>query len=127
MNNSTSKTLHTKTHGTVLYTHVSGNEQDKPGTSPETQRDACRAKVLSLPIFAEYYDGGIGGGLLMARTQFQAALSDIQGGRTRSSAPVSAAIAGTWSISRPSRRPSGPPVGISFSAIWSLPILRKAT
>ncbi len=72
-----------KTKGVVLYTRVSGEEQDKHGTSPETQRDACRAKAesLSLPIIAEYYDGGISGAFLLARPGMQSALSDIREGR----------------------------------------------
>jgi len=71
------------TKGAVIYTRVSGGEQDKHGTSPETQRDACRAKALALglPIIAEYYDGGISGGFLLARPGMQAALADIQTGR----------------------------------------------
>ena len=72
-----------KMHGAVLYTRVSTGEQEKHGTSPETQRDACRAKALSLglPIVAEYHDGGISGGFLLARAGFQAALADIRAGR----------------------------------------------
>ncbi len=72
-----------KTRGAVLYTRVSGNEQDRHGTSPETQRDACRAKALALglPVVAEYYDGGVSGGFLLARREFQAALADIKAGR----------------------------------------------
>ena len=81
MNTPAAKT--TRMRGAVLYTRVSGNEQDKHGTSPETQKDACRKKALelSLPIIAEYYDGGISGGFLLSRTEFQAALQDIQAGR----------------------------------------------
>ncbi len=73
----------TKTRGAVLYTRVSGDEQDKHGTSPETQRDATRQKALALglPIIAEYYDGAVSGGLLLARPGMQAALSDIRAGR----------------------------------------------
>ena len=72
-----------KVHGAVTYTRVSGGEQDKHGTSPESQRDACRTKALSLglPIVAEYYDPAISGGFLLARTEFQAALADIRDGR----------------------------------------------
>ena len=72
-----------KMRGAVLYTRVSTGEQDKYGTSPETQRAACRTKAqeLSLPIIAEYHDGGISGGFLLSRTGFQAALTDIQEGR----------------------------------------------
>ena len=72
-----------KTHGAILYTRVSGGEQDKHGTSPETQRDACRAKALALglPIIAEYYDPAISGGFLLARKGMQSALGDIQTGR----------------------------------------------
>ena len=72
-----------RTPGAVIYTRVSTGEQDKHGTSPETQRDACRAKALemSLPIVAEYYDSGISGGFLLARREFQAALADIREGR----------------------------------------------
>ena len=68
------------TQGAVIYTRVSGGEQDKHGTSPETQRDACRAKALALglPIIAEYYDPAISGGFLLARKGMQAALGDIQ-------------------------------------------------
>jgi len=79
-------TLSTKTPrtpGAVIYTRVSTGEQDKHGTSPETQIAACRAKALSLglPIVAEYHDGGISGGFLLARPGMQAALADIQTGR----------------------------------------------
>jgi len=72
-----------RARGAVIYTRVSGGEQDKHGTSPETQRDACRAKALSLglPVVAEYYDGGVSGGFLLARKGMQAALGDIQTGR----------------------------------------------
>ncbi len=79
----TKSSMTIKMRGAVLYTRVSTGEQDKHGTSPETQRDACRAKAsaLSLPIIAEYHDGGISGGFLLARKEFQAALADIQAGR----------------------------------------------
>lgn len=72
-----------RTRGAVLYTRVSGGEQDKHGTSPETQREACQAKALalSLPVVAEYYDGAISGGFLLARPGMQAALADIREGR----------------------------------------------
>ena len=68
--------------GAVIYTRVSTGDQDKNGTSPETQLDACRAKalILGIPIAAEYHDGGVSGSLL-ARTGMQAALADIQTGR----------------------------------------------
>ena len=73
----------TRTPGAVIYTRVSGNDQDKHGTSPETQLADCRKKALelSLPIVAEYYDGGISGGFLLARKEFQAAIADINTGR----------------------------------------------
>ena len=79
----TKSSITTKTHGAVLYTRVSTGEQDKHGTSPETQRDACRKKALdlSLPIIAEYHDGGVSGGFLLARPGMQLALADIQEGR----------------------------------------------
>ena len=69
--------------GAVIYTRVSTGDQDKNGTSPETQLAACRQKAaaLGLPIVAEYYDGGISGGFLLMRTEFQAAIADIQTGR----------------------------------------------
>ena len=72
-----------RTHGAILYTRVSTGEQDKYGTSPMTQQDACRKKALalSLPIIAEYHDGGVSGGFLMARPGMQAALKDLQEGR----------------------------------------------
>ncbi len=72
-----------RTRGAILYTRVSTGEQDKHGTSPESQLAACRAKalVLSLPIIAEYYDGGVSGGFLLARPGMQAALADIKAGR----------------------------------------------
>ena len=72
-----------RTSGAVIYTRVSTGDQDKHGTSPETQLDACRKKALALglPIVAEYYDGGISGGFLLMRTEFQAAIADIQAGR----------------------------------------------
>jgi|GEM_PF-388843 len=71
------------TKGAVIYTRVSTGEQEKHGTSPETQLAACRAKALTLglPIIAEYHDGGISGGFLLARPGMQAALADIQTGR----------------------------------------------
>ena len=70
--------------GAVIYTRVSTGDQDKNGTSPETQLAACRQKAaaLGLPIVAEYYDGGISGGFLLMRTEFQAAIADIQAGRS---------------------------------------------
>jgi site-specific DNA recombinase len=79
----TKSNMTTKTCGAITYTRVSTGEQDKHGTSPETQRDACRAKALALglPIIAEYHDGGISGGFLLSRTEFQAAITDIQAGR----------------------------------------------
>ena len=69
--------------GAVIYTRVSTGDQDKNGTSPETQLAACRQKAaaLGLPIVAEYYDGGISGGFLLMRTEFQTAIADIQAGR----------------------------------------------
>ena len=72
-----------RTPGAAIYTRVSTGEQDKHGTSPETQRDACRTKALALglPIVAEYHDGGVSGGFLLARPGMQAALADIQTGR----------------------------------------------
>ncbi len=72
-----------RTPGAVIYTRVSTGEQDKHGTSPETQLAACRAKAqtLGLPIAAEYHDGGVSGGFLLARPGMQAALADIQMGR----------------------------------------------
>ena len=68
-----------RTHGAILYTRVSTGEQDKNGTSPETQLAACRAKALAqgLPIIAEYHDGGVSGGFLLARPGMQRALADI--------------------------------------------------
>ncbi len=71
-----------RTPGAVIYTRVSTGEQDKNGTSPETQLEACRAKAITLgvPIAAEYHDGGVSGSLL-ARAGMQAALADIQTGR----------------------------------------------
>ena len=72
-----------RTPGAVIYTRVSTGEQDKHGTSPETQLAACRKKAaeLSLPITAEYHDGGISGGFLLTRPGMQAALADIRAGR----------------------------------------------
>ena len=72
-----------RTRGAILYTRVSTGEQDKHGTSPETQLAACRAKALSLslPIIAEYYDGGVSGGFLRSRAGMQKALGDIKAGR----------------------------------------------
>ncbi len=72
-----------KTRGAILYTRVSGEVPCLSCSSPETQRDACRAKALEmgLPIIAEHYDGGVSGGLLLARAGFQAALADIKAGR----------------------------------------------
>ena len=69
--------------GAVIYTRVSTGEQDKHGTSPESQLAACRAKALalSLPIVAEHYDPGISGGFLLSRKEFQAALAAVQSGR----------------------------------------------
>ena len=72
-----------RTRGAVIYTRVSTGEQDKHGTSPESQLENCRKKALALnlPIVAEYYDPGISGGFLLMRTDFQAAIADIQAGR----------------------------------------------
>ena len=72
-----------RTPGAVIYTRVSTGEQDKHGTSPETQLASCRAKAqaLGLPIVAEYHDGGVSGGFLLARPGMQAALADINTGR----------------------------------------------
>ena len=71
-----------RTVGAILYSRVSTGEQVKHGTSLESQRDACRAKAyeLGLPIVAEYDDGGMSGGLLLARVGFQAALADLAAG-----------------------------------------------
>ena len=81
MNKSASMT--TKTHGAVLYTRVSTEEQAKHGTSLEGQRDACRKKALelSLPIVAEYEDAGVSGAFFDHRLNLQNALSDIREGR----------------------------------------------
>jgi len=72
-----------RTRGAVIYTRVSTGEQEKHGTSPETQLAACRAKALALglPIVAEYHDGGVSGGFLLARPGMQAAMADIKAGR----------------------------------------------
>lgn len=72
-----------KTHAAIIYTRVSGNEQAEHGTSLESQRDACRAKALSLalPVSAEYEDAGTSGGFLLSRGGMQAALADIHAGR----------------------------------------------
>ena len=72
-----------KTHGAVIYTRVSTGEQDKHGTSPETQLASCRQKALALnlPIVAEYYDGGVSGSFLVARPGMQSALADLTAGR----------------------------------------------
>jgi len=72
-----------RTPGAVLYTRVSTGEQDKHGTSPETQLDTCREKAFSLglTIVAEYHDGGISGGFLKARPGIQSALADIKAGK----------------------------------------------
>jgi len=81
--NSMGSKVMVKTRGAILYTRVSTGEQDKSGTSPETQRDACRQKALALglPVVAEYYDGGVSGAFLLARPGMQAALTDIREGR----------------------------------------------
>ncbi len=72
-----------KIKGAILYTRVSTGDQDKNGTSPETQLASCRDKALtlSLPIIAEYHDGGISGGYLLTRPGMQTALADILAGR----------------------------------------------
>ncbi len=69
--------------GAVIVTRVSGTEQDKHGSSPESQLDACRAKALALglPIIAEYYDAAVSGAFLLTRAGMQAALADLQAGR----------------------------------------------
>ncbi len=74
---------HTQASGAVLYTRVSTGEQDKHGTSPETQLAACRkkAEALGLPVVAHYHDGGISGGFLLTRPGIQSALADITAGR----------------------------------------------
>ena len=65
-----------------LYPRLTG-DQDKHGTSPESQLDACRAKALalSLPIVAEIYDPGITGGYFLFRPGIQEALALISEGR----------------------------------------------
>jgi len=70
-------------HGAVIVTRVSTGEQVKHGTSLDSQKDACRQKALalSLPIVAEYEDGGISGAFLLMRPGMQAAIADIQAGR----------------------------------------------
>lgn len=75
-------TLVNRTRGAVVYTRVSTGEQAKEGTSLESQRDACRAKALTLglPIVAEYEDAGVSGAWLQ-RPGMMAALADIQTGR----------------------------------------------
>ena len=82
MNKPATKPL-TRIRGAVIYTRVSTGEQEKHGTSPETQLAACRTKALALnlPIVAEYHDGGISGGFLLTRAGMQSALADIQTGR----------------------------------------------
>lgn len=72
-----------KVHGAVIVTRVSTGEQVKSSTSPETQLELCRAKAqaLNIPIVAEYFDGGVSGGLLQARSGMMAAIADIQEGR----------------------------------------------
>ncbi|MBV9851042.1 MAG: recombinase family protein [Armatimonadetes bacterium] len=72
-----------KTRGAVIYTRVSTGEQDRHGTSPETQLRDCRQKALELglPIVNEYYDPGISGGFLSSRPGMMAAVADIQAGR----------------------------------------------
>lgn len=72
-----------RTRGAVIVTRVSTGDQDKHGSSPESQLDACRVKALSigLPIIAEYYDGGVSGAFLLSRQGMQAALADIKEGR----------------------------------------------
>ncbi len=69
--------------GAVLVSRVSTGEQVKHGTSLESQLDLCRAKAksLGLPVFAEYEDAGISGGLLQMRAGMQAAIADITAGR----------------------------------------------
>lgn len=69
--------------GAVIYARVSTGEQVKHGTSLESQVETCRDKALSLglPIYAEYQDAGISGGLLVMRDGIQQAISDIQSGR----------------------------------------------
>jgi len=81
MNKSAAKSA-IRTRGAILYTRVSTGEQDKHGTSPETQRESCRAEALTLglPVVAECHDGGISGGFLKARPGMQAALADIKAG-----------------------------------------------
>jgi len=70
------------TIGAVIYTRVSTEDQAQHGTSLESQRDACRAKVeaMGLPIVCEYQDAGISGALFMARPGLQAALSAVEQG-----------------------------------------------
>ena len=72
-----------KTHGAVIVTRVSTGEQDRHGTSPETQLGTCRAKAahLGIPIIAEHYDGGVSGAFLASRAGMQAAIADIREGR----------------------------------------------
>ena len=72
-----------KIKGAIIYTRVSTDEQDKHGTSPESQLEACRLKALALglPIIGEYHDGGISGAWLSQRPGMMKAIGDIQTGR----------------------------------------------
>lgn len=81
--NKPSAKITTRTHGAVLYTRVSTEEQARHGTSLEGQRDACRAKAesLSLPVVAEYEDAGVSGAFFDHRENLQRALADIREGR----------------------------------------------
>ena len=74
--------VYVKNRGAVIVTRVSTGEQVKNGTSLESQLDACRLKALTLnlPIFAEYEDAGLSGGLLLMREGMQRAIADIKAG-----------------------------------------------
>jgi len=82
MNTPAAKNI-TKTHGAVIYTRVSTEEQARHGTSLDGQRDACRTKALEIgiPIVAEYADAGVSGAFFEHRESLQRALADIRGGR----------------------------------------------
>jgi DNA invertase Pin-like site-specific DNA recombinase len=75
--NTTGKTLQA-----VIYTRVSTDEQTK-GTSLEEQHAACMAKARSIgaAVAATYEDGGVSGGLYLARPGIQKALEDLESGK----------------------------------------------
>jgi len=76
------KTSMTKTHGAVLYTRVSTEEQAEKGTSPDVQRDAClaMAQAAGAEVVAVCPDLGFSGTRYTSRPGIMEALRRIEAG-----------------------------------------------